>query len=285
MTKTVNQIKITHIKAKYIKVVWEAAQRPFDQKHADYIAENFDPELFDPISVTKANEHGIHHPIRGQHRTAAFKKVFGEEQMIPCIVVESNDEVSAADFFLHDAESHQPLKTVDRFLVAVTARRADEVAIKRIVEQCGYQIGNGVKADTICAVDALMSVYKKHGASVLRQTLRTLHSTWGTNHDSIRAGFIRGYGEFLAAYMSQVNFDILHGCMAKRRVSPGNLLAEADHEITMRRDIVKNVAGAVSYAIFGIYNSCAGRKKLQVAEPATKEKSVEPTQKQASIDL
>lgn len=283
MTKTVNQIKIVHIKAKYIRVVWEAAQRPFDPKHAAYIAENFDPELFDPISVTKANEHGEHHVTRGQHRVAAFKLVFDEEQMIPCIVGAADDEVSAADSFLHEAESHQPLKTVDRFLVAVTARRANEVAIKKIVEQCGYQIGSQVKPDMICAVAALLSVYKKHGSAVLRQTLRTLHSTWGANHDSVREGMIRGYGEFLAAYMSQVNYDILHSCMAKRRVSPGSLMAMAQHEVTMRKDIVKNVAGAMSLAIFDIYNSRAGRKKLQAREVPSKDDAADAAKAQASL--
>ncbi len=273
--KSLNPVKIAHIKAKFVSVVWRSAQRPFDEKHADYLAEHFDPELLDPLSVTKADEHGMHHVIRGQHRLAAFKKVFGEEQMVPCIVVDANDEVVAAELFLVDAESHKPLKAVEEFMVAVTAGRPDEVAINRIVQKAGFRIGTSRQPDIIMAVHALSDVYAKHGGAVLGQTLRALHSTWGSDHNAVQSGMIRGYGEFLALYGNQINAEILHLCMTKRRWTPGRLLNSARHEVSMRKDVVKNLAGAMAVAIFGIYNASAGRKKLHAVSAPSKNNATE----------
>lgn len=54
---------VVYIPIKNLSVVWTQSQRPRDEKWAKEIADNFDPELYDPIIVTKPNGKGIYHII------------------------------------------------------------------------------------------------------------------------------------------------------------------------------------------------------------------------------
>ena len=60
--------EIKWIPCKQLSLVWAEAQRPLNESHAKSIADNFDPEMFGTIAVTKPNGAGIYHIIDGHHR-------------------------------------------------------------------------------------------------------------------------------------------------------------------------------------------------------------------------
>jgi hypothetical protein len=87
------------IKIKHLSVVWATAQREFNERHASKIAASFDPDLFDDLVVTLPNGDGIYHVVDGQHRMAAIRSLWGEEEMVPCRVVTAQDPARAAVIF------------------------------------------------------------------------------------------------------------------------------------------------------------------------------------------
>jgi hypothetical protein len=258
-------IKIVHVKASNLSVVWRTAQRPYYADHAEKIAENFDPDLFGVLSVTKPDEQGMHHVICGQHRLAAFKKVFGDDQSVPCIVLDAADPVRAAEIFLQDSTSAKPLKMVEQFHVAVTAGRRTQCEINDIVKKAGYRVTASQQNDCIGAVHALESVYNKHGPMILGLTLKTLQSTWGADRNAVAAPMLRGYGLFLAQYFKQVDWDKLHKCMTKNKTTPGSLITNAYHLLKLSRALVKTQPEAIALAIFETYNAARGKKLIAQA--------------------
>ena len=47
--------KLEWIRVRDLAVVWPEAQRPYKERWAKEIADNFDPDKFDPIKVTLPN--------------------------------------------------------------------------------------------------------------------------------------------------------------------------------------------------------------------------------------
>src|SRR6516225_5950032 len=99
--------KTEWIPVKVLSVVWVNAQRPYDEKWAKQIADNFDPDKFDPIVVTQPNGQGIYHIVEGQHRRHALEMFaaktnngIGENELAPCRVIDEVDPARAAEIWL-----------------------------------------------------------------------------------------------------------------------------------------------------------------------------------------
>ena len=59
---------------------------PAGKKLVDLIAAAFRPEMCDPVVVTPPNDDGIHRICDGQVRVAVIRKLWGEEEKVPCFV-------------------------------------------------------------------------------------------------------------------------------------------------------------------------------------------------------
>src|SRR5262245_65889316 len=93
------QTKIEWIPVKQLSVIWVQAQRPYRSNRAQKIADNFDPDKFDPIRVTLPNGNGEYHIVDGQHRKSGVEICFGSDQRAPCIVLDAEDPAEAARLF------------------------------------------------------------------------------------------------------------------------------------------------------------------------------------------
>src|SRR5262249_86768 len=129
------------IPVKNLSVVWVQAQRPYNERWAKEIADNFDPDKFDALVVTKPNGHGIYHIIEGQHRRHALEIFsakssatgYGGNEMAPCRVVEEADPARAAEIWLGINGGRKAIPPVSEFRVAVVACREPEKTINKIV--------------------------------------------------------------------------------------------------------------------------------------------------------
>jgi hypothetical protein len=247
------------IPIKNLSVIWANAQREFDPKHASRIAAEFDPDMFDDLVVTLPNGDGIYHVVDGQHRKAALQSLYGDDEQLPCRVVNAEDPARAADIFNKINTSRKAPNAVDRFNVRVTAGYETEVAVARIATFLGYKINKSRSDGSIGSVNALVSVYKSFGSEVLKDTLMTIKATWGQDFHAYEASIIRGYGAFIAQFRSKIDWTRLRQQVSKA-YTPGRLLGAAK---TGREMFGGSMADGVKQVLIATYNKGLRNGKLE----------------------
>lgn len=218
--------RLEWIACKNLSVVWAQAQRKYREDRAREIADNFDPDLFDPIKVTLPNGNGVYHICDGQTRKGAVEMLYGKDELVPCLVAPEGNPVRAAELFLKTNTSRRPPTIIDNFKVSVTAKHPTEVAIDRIVRQHQRRVDNAGSKDAIPAVAALKYIFVSCSPKVLDLTLRALQDAWGDDRNAVSGPILRGFGMFLnefAAYLDWKRFVET----VKKKWTPGSLLRDA----------------------------------------------------------
>ena len=252
------------IPVKNISVVWAEAQRGLNEREAKRIAENFDPDAFGVCTVTLPNGNGIYHCIDGQTRIAAVRMALGEDQAVPCNVLNTTDVKRAADIFSKMNSGRSKPGAIERFKVAVTAGYEMETAINKLITSLGYHVGTGGDDGTLRAVATCCAIYKRHGLDTLRDTLLIIRSTWGRDAEAVDGVILSGYAEFLAEHGMRVDAKRLIARMQKQ-YTPGRLLGAAKANKEMFRG---SSAENVARILLATYNTGIRNGRLGIAEAA-----------------
>jgi hypothetical protein len=192
------QLDITYIAIKNLSVVWAQAKRPFNEKWAREIAEDFDPDKFDPPVVTKPNGIGHYHVVEGQHRVYGAKLALGsDEQQLPCRVVDAEDPARAAEIWLGINSGRKATKPIQHFVIAVVAKREPETEIDALVHRLSYKIASSKGDYCITAVSALKNIHRKFGATLLKATLVVIDKTWPGDASAFGGELLKGYAAFV----------------------------------------------------------------------------------------
>lgn len=228
MTSRGLEYEVTWIPIKNLSVIWRKSQRAYDEKWARKIADEFDPDKFEPVVVTKPNGSGIYHIIEGQHRKGGAEMAFGANQQVPCKIVGEADPARAAEIWLGINEGRKAPKPVAGFLVAVEAKRELEIGINSIVRRAGYHVGDNTKQENcISAVGALRKIYVNCGPDVLLYTLQTCRVLWGSDPRGAAGKIITGLGMFLNEFHSHLDVGHLRKVITGQYRSPGNFVEAA----------------------------------------------------------
>lgn len=189
--------KEVFVAVKNLSVMWQQAQRPFQESHAKKIAAEFDTDKFDPPVITKPNGQGHYHIVEGQHRVWAVRALFGDEEKLKCRMVNATDPKRAAEIFLGINAGRKAVKPVPQFQVAVTAGREPQTTINKLVAKLGYRIQASKVDFSISAVRALVHVHDRQGYDVLHATLLVLKNSWGGDVTAFQGDLIKGYAVFI----------------------------------------------------------------------------------------
>lgn len=218
------------IPIKNLSVVWAAAQRDLNHKRVEKMAAQFDPDLFDDLVVTLPNGDGIYHVVDGQHRRSMIQTLYGEDELVPCRVVQAKDPQRAAVIFDQINGGRQKPSPLERFKVRVTAGLDPETHIGVILDRLGYRVawGQGQVNGAISCPSALISVYKQHGSSVLKEALETIKATWADDGKSLTANIIKGYGALIGEHRGHLDFQRLRDVVGKT-LTPGQLVGRAKY--------------------------------------------------------
>lgn len=231
MTNEIKDYEVKSISVKNLSVVWRKAQRPYNEKWARQISENFDPDKYEPVIVTKPNSAGIYHIIEGQHRTRGIEMLWGPNTQIPCRVIAEADPTRAAEIWLGINAGRKAIKPVTGFLVAVEAGRELEVAIYSVVRKAGYRVSDYAKSENnISAVGALRKIYSNYGDKVLFHTLQACRLLWGSDPHGVAGSIITGFGMFLNEFHGHVDSVHLRKAITSQYKSPGNFVEAARNE-------------------------------------------------------
>lgn len=214
------------IAIKHLSVVWATAQRDFNDRHARKIADAFDPDLFDDLVVTLPNGDGIYHVVDGQHRMAAIRSLYGEEEKVPCRVVDASDPARAAAIFDKINTGRRLPTGIEKFRVRVTAGSETEVAINKVVTWLGCRIEHQDGPNSIRAVAALMNVHNSFGLEVLKESLVTIRGAWKDDKGALEGPIIEGFGSLIGEHRGHLDWARLREKTAAA-YTPGRLLGQA----------------------------------------------------------
>jgi len=228
MKKETLEYGIEFIPCKHLSVIWRKSQRPYNEAWAKKIAEDFDPDKYEPISVTKPNGAGIYHIVEGQHRKGAVEMLWGPETQIACRVIAEADPSRAAEIWLGINKGRKQIRPIVEFMVAVEAAREMEVAINKIVRRAEYHITENTKSDNaIGAVGALRKVYTNYGELTLRKTLDTCRYLWGTDPGGVSGYILTGMSMFLNEFGSYIELSHLRKVIQGQYTSPRKFIDAA----------------------------------------------------------
>lgn len=220
--------KVEWLPLKNLSVVWFKSQRPFNEKWAHKIASEFDPDLFEPMIVTKPNGAGVYHIIDGQHRRKGAE-IFASgdlSQKFPCRIIAEADPSRAAKIFLGINEGRRAINPTAAFLVAIEAKRDLEVSINHVVRRAGYHVADIRNENCISAVGALKRIYH-YGPEILEDTLKTCRLLWGSDSAGVSGKIISGTGLFVNEFGRYVDSLHLRKSVTGKYGSPGNFLVAA----------------------------------------------------------
>ena len=132
------------------------------------IAENFCWQSFGTLAVSRRG--GIYYVIDGQRRTCVAKLI-DEIVEVPCIVFKSMDVVNEARSFVNINVGRAPVSTLDKFNARVVAGDETAIALKSLVESCGWEIRDYAAPMSFKCIAQVEKFYKSYGASVVENTL------------------------------------------------------------------------------------------------------------------
>ncbi len=232
-------------------------QRELRQYRVDTLVADFEPSRLGVPTVNIRD--GAYYCMDGQHRITALRVWLGvgwEKQKIPCEVFDGYTESEEAEMFLR-LNDKLNVGAFDKFKMAITAERPDELDIKKTVEKQGLSISKSKTPGSIGSISALRKVYRIGGPDGLGRALRLIRDSFGD------AGFeskvIEGMGLLCKRYNGQLDEQIAKERLAGTRGGVKGLLGRAG-ELHLRTG--NATVQCVAAAAVDIINSNKTGKKL-----------------------
>lgn len=230
------------------------AQRELNPSRVDKMVAEFNPEMIGTPTVNLREGH--HYIIDGQHRIEVLKRVGWGDQNVQCWTYEGLTEEQEAESFLRLSDT----LTIDafaKFRVGITAGRADECDIDRIVRAQGLCVTRDDLPGGVRAVGTLRRVYTRSGGSTLARTLRLIRDAYGD--PGLDAPVIDGIGLLCQRYNGELDEPTAIAKLSNAHGGVNGLLGKAE---TLRRQTGNAKAHCVAAAAVEIINSGRGGKKL-----------------------
>jgi hypothetical protein len=234
--------------------VSELAQRDLNQARVDKIAVNFDPEQVGTPTVNLRDGH--FYIIDGQHRVAAMKEMGWGDQQVQCWVYEGLTQAEEAERFLKLSDT-LAIDGFAKYRVGITAGRADECDIDRIVQINGLVVTKDELPGAISAVGTLRRVYERSGPTVLSRTLRIVRDAYGD--PGLRAEVIDGIGMLCQRYNGELDEP---KAIARLSAVMGGVNGLTGAAEILRRKTGRQKNHCVAAAAVDIINRGKGGKKL-----------------------
>lgn len=230
------------------------AQRVMNPHWVNKLAISFDLEEMGNPTVNHRD--GWFNIIDGQHRVEALKIWLQdwEGQQVECWTYEGLTDEQEAEKFL---KLQDRLKAIafDEFRIAVSAGRANESDIDRIVHALGLAISR--TKNGIMATRTLKRVYSRGGPDVLERSLRIIRDAYG--EAGFEAAVIDGLSLFCQRYNGMAPEDRVVAKLSSAHGGVSGLLQRGD---LLRRQTGNPKSHCVAAAVVDVFNRGAGGKKL-----------------------
>ena len=242
----------------------ERVNRPLNRVKVDRIRENFDPSLLGVI-VVAADGKGGHVPLDGQHRAAAARELWLDDdtQLIEAKVYTGLKTPQMAAMFVGLNDGNKP-HPIEIFLKRATGLDPVATAISKIVHAHGLRVAAPAKDGHVVAVSALEKIYLGFGANgaapdLLDRTLEYVVNAWGRTRDSVRTEVLLGLALVLARDGALIDKPSLIHKLSLFHGGAAGISADAKQLRGIRGGTLHN---NVADVIVGIYNRGRRTRKL-----------------------
>lgn len=189
------------------------AQRGFEPKWAEKLADEWDEEKLGVLEVAERNGH--FYVTDGQHRRAVLLKQGRGNEPVACIVYTHEDVADDAKRYVAgNIEKRRP-NPIDAFRINVVAKDPESVAIDSVLGLRGLRFSWGSGDNDISAVSAVQWVYRKGGTKLLDRTLDTIEKTWGRDRSSRDGNVLKAFALLLDKRGSVLDVDSLADKISK----------------------------------------------------------------------
>jgi hypothetical protein len=243
------------IPAKQLEIVWPDAQRVHPESYIDNLASGFNWPLCDPVHVSAVvKSPNIRHVIDGGGRHRAITKLYGGDELVPCIVHDDiNTPEQAAKMTLELQRNRRGHKQIEQFRMKVTAKDQVAVAILGIITRNSYRVVSSVEENGICCINTVSKCYETYGAEALSKALAVIRDTWGADRHATSREIIRPYAALMFEF-DGIDTERLAEVVSKKH-TPGNLIGSA------KGLGLKQLSRAIKYQVIQLYNYRLGEKK------------------------
>lgn len=234
-------------------------QRSLDESRVDAMAKNLDESRLG-VPVLSLRKDGSYVVLDAQHRLEALRRAGLDGLKILCEVHNGLSLDEEAALFLKLNNGRKAVRVFDKYRARLIAKEHAAVEFTRVVESLGLKIGAAPGKNTVCAIQSVESVHRRHGN--LLDTLSIL-KRWGQGEAAVFDGdLIKDVSRFLVDYEAQdVNSNDLVAKLA--RLDPGYVM----RRIRAKADILKDRRLAANSEFREIYNQRRVKSdRLQPAE-------------------
>lgn len=232
-------------------------QRRCNESRVDHLFADFEPDQIGYLLVNERD--GKFFLIDGQHRFKALIRWLGtgwETQKLACACYSGLTESQEAEMFLRHNDT-LAVNILDRFKVAVSAKRPLEIGIKNVVESLGLHIGYDMCPGRVAAVGTLKRVVERSDLATLGRSLKILRDSYGDA--GMDAHVIDGMGHLCKRYNGTLDESKACERLGAARGGVRGLLNRAE-EIRLRTGNTKGVC--VAAAAVDIIKTGKGGQKL-----------------------
>lgn len=166
-------------------------QREVDPEKVAKIANEWDWERCEAITVAPGRDKGTWDVVEGQHRTLGALQWGGVDVLMPCMVVGPRTDKEQSEIALGIVQGRRPHSAYEQWRQRYNAGHAHEVFATSVLESFGMRVGKAPSAMTIAAVATVRRIVHgggfspEIGAELLRGTLTVLHDAFPTHdHES-----------------------------------------------------------------------------------------------------
>ena len=233
-------------------------QRPYDEKWAKWLADNFDPDKFGQLEAIPFRDK--YRVFFGQHRLSAARMRFGDDQRVPCRVHEAGLTTEQQAAIVLGLDRSKPWTRIHTWRVRVLAKEDVALKITAILADHDLAVENRTGKGVVRAVSALEQVYRGGGAPVLSRVLAILGKAYQREPEAYDATLLRGLGALVQQAGDKLDSDdLIH--KLSRESGPARLIGSA-------RDLAKSLGISAERAMVNrlvtIYNKQRRRDHLKV---------------------
>lgn len=234
-------------------------QREISGAHVTELVQNFDKYQAHPILASRRA--GKLYVYDGQHTLAAFMKKFGNDVVVPVLIVDGLSEQDEAKLFRHQCDFNKKLTVKNVLNAGFVANENDVIAYCDVLKSCGFEFEfsktdraqnrDGVLANHAYTFNQIFRK-KNKGAAQLKNVLTIISSAWGKRAKAMDVEVLKGIDVFTTIYKGE--YEMARLISSLQNVNPGAIKKNATESMAK---------GSLKYAeaVWMIYNNRLSKEK------------------------
>ena len=233
-------------------------QRKLNERTVASLVKRWNRMLMEPLVVSYRD--GRYYVIDGQHRVAALRVIFQEQDtLVPCIVHTGLTYADEAELFYSLDQCKKKLSSAQSINALLESGVNAEVNdIHKMLKARGFQwsLNNSAAGDyKIKSTRTVIHAYRLLGRSAFPRMLVLLADTWHGDPASLSAMMLSGVALFLKTYETEINDHIFITRFAS--VAPEEIVKKARTDLSTRRNDLR-----CARSLLLNYNKFIRRRKL-----------------------